>query len=264
MAEEERGGGVQNIWLLGIALGLGLIVVVIYNVHINRVRNEGRGLELELLRMARDIEPGQRLTEQDLEVVKVTESMARGLGKVIPAKDKWGDAIDSLVNARLERGAWLLREHVTKGKTAPTNSLERGNVSFVVPIDQRKTIGTLLKAGARINVVGMLPGDDGQLRAARIIKGVRVLEVGGVSGEAGSGSSGSSTASGGMRSYAAVTIEVAEDLALKLSNVMTHVSGGCWVELPSSADRPKDAEKIAPELIKYSDKAAVVKKPSGT
>jgi len=50
MAEEER-GGVQNVWLLFIALGLGLLVVVIYNVHIYNVRREGRGRLVGLLPM---------------------------------------------------------------------------------------------------------------------------------------------------------------------------------------------------------------------
>ena len=41
MAEEEQSGG-QNVWLLLIALGLGLVVVIIYKVHILKVREEGR------------------------------------------------------------------------------------------------------------------------------------------------------------------------------------------------------------------------------
>jgi Flp pilus assembly protein CpaB len=260
MAEEERGSGVQNIWLLVIAIALGLVVVFIYNMHISRVRNEARGAEIRLLRLTRDIEAGQRLTDQDLETVLVNASNAKGLEGVVTEGEKLGLAIDSVVNTRLERGRYLLREHVTKGKAGTVNTLDRGNVSFVVSVDQRKTIGTLLKPGARVNLVGMLPADDGSLRAVRIIKWVRVLEVGGLGGEG-----GALSASGGMRSYTSVTVEVPEDLALKLSNVMTHVSGGCWVELPSSSDMPAaDKLRLVPEVLKYADKAAAMKKVGST
>jgi len=259
MAEEED-AGVQNIWLLLIAVGLGLIVLVVYNVHIYQVRQEGRGRTVVLLRLTRSVERGQRIEEGDVAEVPVTESMAKGLGNVILARDKQAGAVDSVVNRNLGRGDWLLWEYTTKeGSGMPSNPIDRGKVSFVVPVDQRKCVGMMLRTNARVNVLGMMPvGSGGELKAVRIIKWARVLEVGGVASEPGK----TDATAGGMRTYNAVTIEVAEDVGTRLSNIMTHVSGGCWVELVSSKDTPpKDSEQISRELDRFAGAAAAVKRP---
>ena len=65
---EEQSGGVRNVWLLLIALGLGLVVVIIYNVQIHRVRMEGRGRTLRLLKLTRDMDLNDKIGDEDIEI----------------------------------------------------------------------------------------------------------------------------------------------------------------------------------------------------
>jgi hypothetical protein len=112
MAEEER-GGIQNVWLLFIALGLGLVVVFIYNVHIYKVRQEQRGQSIRLLSVTRDMERGDKVGPDDLVVKTVPKQYEGTLGNVVPEGDlKF--AIGTVVNDTIGKGQWLMWTHITE------------------------------------------------------------------------------------------------------------------------------------------------------
>ena len=85
MAEDAP--GIQNKRLLIDALVLGAIVVLVYNVHLAKVRQQGKGKTIELVKFARDMTAGQEIRRQDLEVEAVAEAVHRSLGNVVTKED---------------------------------------------------------------------------------------------------------------------------------------------------------------------------------
>ena len=65
MAEETQ--GVQNKGLLLIALILGLVVAVVYNLHIAQVKRAQRGTMVHLLRYRRAMEAGDVVKADDVD-----------------------------------------------------------------------------------------------------------------------------------------------------------------------------------------------------
>jgi Flp pilus assembly protein CpaB len=260
MAEEER-GGVQNIWLLFIALGLGLIVVVIYNVHIYRVRREGRGKTIRLLRVSRDMDSGDKVARDDIVVIPVDKRFENSLGNVIGA-DSLEFAVGSTVNQAIEKDQWLLWGHITRVGEDNPNPISRGMVGVTVPIDPQRVPGTLLRPRDRVNILAVLGPGKGPLKTYRIIDWVRVLAVGGRGPEQARATSSGTRRPVGMRIYRSITVEVTPDVSLQLANVLTHISGSCWVELISSKDaKPRNAGRINPDL---KDLKAVPAGPAST
>jgi Flp pilus assembly protein CpaB len=252
MAEEERGGA-QNVWLLFIALGLGLVVVVIYNVHIYKVRREGRGKAIHLLRVTRDIDAGDKLASDDLEKRLVPRQYEQSLGNVVGA-DTLDFAIGQALNRPIEKGQWLLWEHITGGDTRkPAWQIGQGNVAVGVPLDTKTVPGDILRQNDRVNIVGLIPIGS-TLKTFRIIEGVRVLAIGGEGIKVPKSIDDSPKVGGVSRSYHSITVEVSQDVSLKFTNILTHVSGRCWVELLSSREEPnpKKFGRINPLLEKIA------------
>lgn len=235
MAEEER-GGVQNVWLLFIALGLGLLVVVIYNVHIYNVRREGRGRSVLLLRLLTDMEAGKKLTAEDLESVPVPRQHESSLGNVVPEENR-NYAVGQALNRAVEKGRWLLWEHITgRPPGDPAYAIGRGNVAVAVPLNSKLSPGDILRPNNRVNLVGLLPVGS-SLKTFRIMEGVRVLAIGGEGIKPSRGIDDPAPSRRAARSYSSITVEVSKDVSLEFANVLTHVSGSPWVELISSRER---------------------------
>jgi Flp pilus assembly protein CpaB len=260
MAEEER-GGVQNLWLLLIALGLGLVVVIIYNVHIYRVRQEGRGKTIRLLRVTRDMEPGDKIAPEDLEVQPIPKQFEASLGNVVD-EENFDFAVGSTINQGLEKSQWLQWGHITKGDTVkPASAITKGNVAVTVPLDSTRNPGNLLRQNDRVNLLGLIGSKDAGLKTFRIIEGVRVLAIGGVALSPQRGPKKGPKTSAGVRTYRSVTVEVDPKVSIELNNILTHMDGPCWLELRSPNEgRPKNAGQINPALKDLGQTPKVAKR----
>lgn len=259
MAEEER-TGVQNIWLLFIALGLGLVVVVIYNVHIYNVRKEGRGQSIYLLSVTRDMEKGEKIGQEDLAIRPVPKQYQGTLGNVVP-EENLKYAVGSTVNDAIGKGQWLMWGHITDlGNTKPANSIAPGNVAVGVSLDARKGVpGDILRPNDQVNILGVLSTQGTTLKYMRIIEGVRVLAVGGEGLNETKGGGRNIRATPPARSYRNITVELPKDVSLEFMNVLTHVSGECSIELRSArAAKSQTDLRINPML---KDLAAQPSKP---
>jgi Flp pilus assembly protein CpaB len=247
MAEDER-GGIQNVWLLFIALVLGALVVVIYNVHIYNVRREARGKTVRLLRVTRDMREGEDLKKEDLEVVAVPRQYERSLGDVV-GEDNLSFATGQMLNRPIEKGRWLLWEHITGTDTRkPANEISKGNIAVAVPLDSKMVPGDILRQNDRVNIVAHLP-IGASLKTFRIIEGVRVLAIGGEGIRPGAVADNPRSAGKPSRSYRSVTVEISKESAIEFANILTYVSGRCWVELLSSREEKTPSfGRINPQL----------------
>jgi Flp pilus assembly protein CpaB len=249
MAEEQNAGG-QSLWLLLVSLGLGLVVVVIYNVHIHSVRKAAQGQSIELIALARDVDAGEKLKAEDLEVKTVPKQYQESLGSVAIGDDMQY-VVEQTVNRSLEKGRWLQWEYITSGGGPPGTPIKPGCVAIAIPLDSKLSPGDILRPNDRVNILGMIGG-----KACRILKGVTVLAV------AGKGDDRSRVQKGGASSrapntYNSITVELPEDVSLQWANLLTHVNGGCWVELRPANDPPQpDFNRINPELKKLAEAAA--------
>lgn len=249
MAEDQQTSG-QNLWLLLVALGLGLVVVVIYNVHIYNVRRENRGQTIELLRVTRRIDPGEKLKKEDLEIRALPQQYEGSLGNVVRG-DELNLAVGETVNQILEKNSWLLWDYITgSGPLRPSNQIGPGKVAITVPLDSKMVPGDILRTNDQVNILAMI-GEKESLKTYRILKGVRVLGIGGLTGLGRAEKSGRTVRR--MRTYRSITIELSESVSLQLANVLTHVSGGCWVELRRTGDgNAREFGIINPELKKLA------------
>ncbi len=253
MTEDQQTSG-QNLWLLLVSLGLGLVVVVIYNVHIYNVRTENRGKTVELLRVTRDIDADERLKEEDLEKRALPQQYLGTLGNVVPGENL-KLAIGERVNRRLEKNNWLLWDYITdSGAPKPSDQIGPGNVAITVPLDSKMVPGDILRTNDQVNILAMF-GDKGALKTYRILRGVRVLAIGGMT-DLGK-SDRAKRPVRGPKTYRSITIELPEKVSLQLANVLTHVNGGCWVEVRRTGDGNRaDFGIIAKELKELADNPA--------
>ena len=248
MAEEQNAGG-QNLWLLLVSLGLGLVVVVIYNVHIYNVRTAARGKTILCLAVKRDLADGDIIKDEDLDTRVIPKQYEESLATVVRGADR-EFAVGQSVNQPIEKGRWLLWEHITGGVVGPTGGKPRkGHVATAIAIDSRLSPGDILVPNDRVNILGQIGG-----KVYRIIKGVRVLAVGGRGDEGGANTK--VRVGKAPTSYRSVTVEMPEDISPKWANVHTHVNGDCWVEIiPPGTPNREDFLKISKELEKYAEGA---------
>ncbi len=250
MAEEQNASG-QNLWLLLVSLGLGLIVVVIYNVHIYSVRNAARGQSIQLIALARDVEPGEKLKAEDLEVRTVPKQYQESLGTVAIGEDMQY-VIGQTINRSLEKGRWLQWEYTTSGGGDKQSAqIKLGYLAIAIELDSKRSPGDILRPNDRVNILGFIEG-----KAVRILKGVTVLGVAGESRDP-SRIQKTGTTARAPKTYNSITVELPEDVSLQWANLLTHVNGSCWVELLSANIKPSpDFNRIAPELKKLTERAA--------
>ena len=62
----EPAQGIQNKWLLIIAVVLALVVVFLYNAHISAIKSELEGKTVSVVQMAKDLPVGERITARHI------------------------------------------------------------------------------------------------------------------------------------------------------------------------------------------------------
>ena len=254
MAEETQ--GIQNKWLLLIAVVLGVIVVLIYNAHIRAIRAEQKGKTVAIIQVNKDLKLGEKITARHIKMEEIPHGSEKAFGKVL----KWEDRNFVLalggrrVNQPVMKGQYLLWDHVMdySGSRA-SGKLGDGMVAIPIEFDSDKSLGDILSVGDTVNLKGVFDLKGGQYKTYRIISGVRVMNVGGRGAAGGAGAGRGRT---GMKSYRRITIEVSPKVSLELSNLMTHMHGDIQLELNQASTRlPPNAGEINPLLEPLTAKA---------
>lgn len=235
---EQQTIGVQNKWLIVIAIILGIMAAAIYNLHIKSIRNEYENNSLKIVEVVRDLSTGDKLRSDCIQEADIpaTAATSKSFGNVI----SWSKRSLLLaeggkrVNQPVRKGQFLQWEHIMgREGVNPSNKISDGMVLKSIEFDKSQSLGDALSAGDRVNLCGMFSINGQPLQSYRIIEAVRVLNIGGK----GAAVDGKSVG----QSYNRITIEVPEDVSLKLDNVLTHMVGQAKLELkPYSAPIPPD------------------------
>jgi Flp pilus assembly protein CpaB len=261
MAEEVQ--NVRNKKLLLVALLLGGLVVVVYNLHIDAVRRAGTGKQVILLRFKRDMKRGEKVTANSLRKVYVDEGRAKALGHVVYLESEADfDAYqDQKLTRDVEVGQLLKPEQLSLTETeSPSRRLDANMVAHPLMLDPRLSPGEILRPGDRVNVLAEFQFHGRDMRFYRVIEAVQVHTVGGMGAEepvdAGRGRLANQ---GGVRAFRTITVEVKPDVSLKLAELTKNKI--VRVEVLSSSPRlelPDDAGQINPKLEQLAREAGIL------
>lgn len=256
----EETPGVRNKGLLLVAALLGLVVVLIYNVHIDKVRQEGKGNLVQMLRYARDMDAGEEIEADDIVLVPVEKALTEPLADVVTSA-KRSFLIGRKVNRSANGGSWILWSHVTETSTGGPDVIPPGYRSVPVTVDPRNTPGNLLAVGSRVDLVATLPLEGKPPSNYLVMEYVRVLSVGGF-GRPGEWATDKERYKSlrGQTSYRTINISVKEEIMLDLMNVLSHAMEPVRLVLRNQQDtEAQNAERINPLLNPLTKKAHVAK-----
>jgi len=250
----EQPPAIQNKKQLLIGAILAVLVVVIYNYHIRSVREAGKGRMIQLVQFKSDMFPGQKLDPRDLQIVEVSDRLIGSLGSVVKVgpKESIGDVVRGYTLAQNVQQGWLLQAaHLGLGeRRSASDQTPKGMVAVPLLLDPKLSHGDMLNVGDRVTVLGIFQLGEKPSQWYPIVKGVKVLSVGGRGPKNVDLAPGSHVRDSGMRSYRTIVIQVPVGLSTKLRNVFSHVQGTVAIDLISAKDAPTDdkAITITPEL----------------
>ncbi len=234
--------------LLVVALVLAAIVAVIYNVRIVQIRSESKGDTIELIYVVRDMQAGEKIRPKDIETVEVSAEVAKRLDNYMTSNDM-DTALANTLYQPVLKGRLLKSEHMyTSTRDNPSEKIKSGMVTYTLKIDPRQGPGEILSVGDRVSVLAMLTVGSKPLQAYRIIKDVKVIEIGGVTFSDQLARPGKRQKTG-QRQYRKITVEVSPDVSLQLANVLSHVRGNVWLEVRNpTAGKPTGKPQINSQL----------------
>ncbi len=204
----EETPGVANMKLLAVALVLGAVVVVFYNIQIRNIRKESRGTTESMLQMAVNRHPGDTILDTDIKIVEVPVPYAEGSGNYITEKDR-KFAVGSKLTQSVRKGQWLLWEHViATEQNNPSAKIKLKMRKYSFPVDPDQSPMEQLREGDRVDVWGMFIIKKKDPEAYQVIGNLKVMEV---------------------PSTRKITVEVTPDVARQLANVATNALGRLWL-----------------------------------
>lgn len=262
MAEEKQ--GVQNMGLLLIAIALGVVVVIVYNVQIHRIREGMRGTTMRLLKFRGDMRVGDNIKRSDVEVHEIEVQKPGEFGSVMPAKEL-EYLTTQFLRKRARKGEFVMWAHVlASGGEKASSDITIPMIAKTVPIDSATSPGTILSVGDRINLIGIFRVNKGKPRAYRILTDVRVHRIGGMGPAKDNTSAKPSRASKGMRSFKSVTLELTPAVSLQIENLRTHVLGEFTIEVRHPDERaPASAGLVHTELETLASEAKPPRESGG-
>ncbi len=233
MAESKR--ELQGKWLLLIAVVLGVIVVLIYNAHIYALRSAQEGEKVAVAIVLRKLQPGDKIDKNDIGKQEIPRNITKRFGDVIKY-DERGTAMGKRLLYAADKGSFLKWSQINPShKISPSARLRRGYVGKPVTFSSDESLGDLLTVGSVVNMLGQFSINGGRYEYYPIMK-VRVLNIGGKGGA----DTTFNPLGKGMKSYRRMTIEVPEDVSLKLSNLRTHMIGDVQIDLCPQDTQPAD------------------------
>jgi len=261
----EEAPAVQNWRLLIVACVLGLVVMVVYNLHIRAVTQKGQKEQITAFRYDRNLDYGDTVADEDLIRVQIPRDFAESIGRLLEEDEKDTLAVNMKINRDVSKDDFAMAGHFATSKNpGPAEDLGRNEVQITISVDPKKAPGKVLRIGNYVNILGMLPTKQGTYKMYRIMEWIKVVAIGGMTDRRSTSGGRASTAERGVRSYNTITVEVMrrdpDDVSLQWGNLETYLRGPAIIEICPSKHPPKKgmAGKIAPELIEFTKKAANV------
>ena len=247
--------GSQGKWLLPVAIVLGIVVAVIYNIHINAVRAKYQPKEVAIIEIRKEVKPGGKIQKTSMgKKIIPRNALLKGFIRW-SQRDRLLTGRGQTSNKRLAVGHVLSWSDLYSFKTdKPSDRIPTGMVGYSLAVNPKKSFGDAINPNDTINIVGFftLPGEN-RPKACVVLKDVMVMNIGGV------GANTSASKNRYARIYSKMTIAVSSKVALQLANLETHLAEPFICELNSRDSTKTTNPKISDELIpltKYANPAA--------
>jgi Flp pilus assembly protein CpaB len=246
---------VKNKGLLLVAIVLAIVVVMIYNFHVSRIRSSLQGEQLKLLQFTRSMQAGEKITKKDIQGVFVRKDTVEQLGTVVQAKSE-SYLLGRKIRENVNPEQWVQWSYVQGGKSGDNveSRLEPGEVGITIELDNRAPIGALCRPGTRVNLIAYLHVPDMPPRFVRVIRNVKVLATGMVAIEGPSGFEVGRRKT--TRTYRTIGLAVKRDVSPILNNIFNYAEGKVRVEVLPQATLfdPKTDGIINPDEKDVLDK----------
>ena len=248
---------IQNSKILMLSLGLALLVVVLYNVQINKIRTEAKGTTVKLLQYKIEKRAGETITDRgDVQVVEIDKKAADGLKSAKTDEDlvPGGPVLNHKLVRGVAAGDWVQTNDLDSGEGNNRSPVPNGEGLISIPIDPMYSPGRMLHLGDRVNVLGEVQIKPGQFKVVRLIDGLVVRSIGGKSiNDVKPGEDASSTP---YREIGSSLPRQPKDMVMQWYNVLSYVKGGrAILELRNQRD-PVSAEiEFGPEVKEKTEKA---------
>jgi len=255
----EEAPHVRNKGLLIVAIVLAAIVVVIYNVHINKIRQLAEGKQVRLVKVTRAMTAGEKIEAKDLTVETIRKADAKALGSVI-TEEQMKFPIGRRVRQNVNQGEWLQWHHVTGQHVAgPSVEIDADKVAITLELDARTSPGPLCSPGDRVSILAMLQIGSRPPKYYRVVRSIRVMMTGTyVPASMARGGEVTAAERRGARTYRSMAVQVSPKLSTRLRNVLIHTRAPVMIEvLPPDAPILREVDgrinPEEPELIRLAD-----------
>ena len=242
----------QVVWnkkLLIVSLLMGVVAVALFYMYASVQKKRIRGEMIEVLKWRRDMKAGERIVEDDVEVMALSTKAANFEG-FATADHLETIVIDGTLSESVTKGRFVLISAIIDPTVRrPSDAIGEGKVAFPLYVDPNYTPGEMLRQGDRVNLLGVVRV-GGRSQTHTLIGNLRVLEVGGRSTNPDRRYEENRGRPKGQRSIRKISVEVSSGVALELNDLLMRVQGQIRVVVRNRADRPdkKLDGKINPDL----------------
>lgn len=222
MAEEM----LWNKKLLVISLILGVAAVALFYLYDTLQRQRVEGDTIQFLRWKRDMNPSDEVARTDVEVFDVSRRTQAAYEGVLQNSDTdWALVVNNRVNHSVRRTQPVRYADIMgTGAPPPADRISMGMRAYPIQVDPLSTGGGMLRVNDRVDLVGLV-SLKGKTRAYILIENLRVLGVGGRGEAADLPGDEPSRRDPGQMVYRSITVEVAPEIALKLTELLPRVQG---------------------------------------
>jgi len=144
----------SNAWQLIVAIGLGVLVVILYNVHQARIRRAHRGEMINVLVYRQNLRAGDQLTHKALDEVELSKTAAERLQNVVQ-DDERNFLVTQTLISDVYKGNYVEWSHISGSEAArPSAGISETLYRISLPIEGVTSPGADMRPGDRINLLG--------------------------------------------------------------------------------------------------------------
>jgi Flp pilus assembly protein CpaB len=251
---------VWNKKLLLAALAVGVVAVILFYVYSSMAERSLRGENIRVFKWQRTILANEKVSPQDVISVEIPQNQANALEGVVQDTERDKALLnEGMISRTVHKNDFVFyKDLLNAGGTGPDQGITGSKKALAIPIDPSAAPVGMLSVNGRIDLHGRVSMSGKPPQEYVLIRNLKVLGLGAQTAEADNWASRTKSAyQAGSTNYRSVTVEVDEDVALQLGDLLPHVDGKVWVIVRNRADASPDSfnGKINPELM------AVLKQP---
>ena len=244
---------VWNKKLLLAALAVGVVAVVLFYTYSAIQEKSLRGENIRVFKWQRPVLANEKVNPQDVTSVEISQSQATALEGVVRDTDTDKALLqEGIVSRTVHKNDFVFyKDLLNANRTGPDQGITGSKKAMAIQIDPAVAPVGMLSVNGRIDLHGRVSMSGKPPREYVLIRNLKVLGLGAKTAEEDNWTA--RTKSGyesGAQNYRAITVEVDEDVAVQLGDLLPHVDGKVWVIVRNRNDTTDSFQgKINPDLV---------------